>query len=88
MEGSKEIFQQFREEEIHTMVSMPYSDYKYLTDNEYFNEKIHLIKHYNPELREKAKKNPKWKALEENRRECKEEQKDIEFEIRRSITES
>jgi len=85
---SKQLFEEFREEEIHTMVSMPYSDYKYLISNEYFEEKIHLIQHYNPEIRTQVKKHKKWSDLEKTRRECKESQKDIEFEIRRSIKES
>ena len=81
---SKDIFTQYREEEIHTLVSMPYQVYKELKDcypTTFSFPELRLVKHYNPEIREKAKKDPRWKDLEKTRKECKEEQKDIEFNL-------
>lgn len=78
---SKELFENNREEEIHTILSIPYQEYKGLVLTQGITE-FQFIKHYIPANRDKFKKNKRWSDLQKTIKECKEEQREIESEIR------
>jgi len=80
---SKDLFQKHREEEIYTMVSMPYYVYKQLKCDWCSKdlEEINLIKHYIPSYYEVYKKDLAWSELQEKIKILKEEKKEIEYNI-------
>lgn len=81
---SKELFERYREEEIMTMVSMPYPDYKELILM-WENPDMSLIKHYYPENRKLFEKSKEWKALNEQIKGDKDKLRDIEFNIKAKL---
>jgi len=76
---SKALFQQLREEEIMSLVSMPRPLFQHLQRAE---KQVELVKHFNPNYKELYKKNLQWQQLQETINECRAEQKEIEFMIR------
>ena len=74
---SKALFQKYREDEIHTMCTMPYELYKHLKT-----EDINLMKHYYPDDRSYFKTNKKWVDLNNEINEKKILLKDLEYKIK------
>jgi len=75
---SKNLFHEYREEEIRTLISVPYQMFKELKES----EEVHFIKHYNPSNRDKFKKDKSWEKVDKEIKELKKKQRDIESEIR------
>lgn len=67
--------------EIMSLVEMPRSLFQKLKQHEQF-EEIRLLKHTDPSHSELYKEDKEWLNLEETRKECREEQKEIESKIR------
>lgn len=78
---SKKLFEKYREEEIMTMLSMPYLDYKQLILM-WDNPEMSLIKHYYPDNRKLFEKSEDWKVLNEQIKVDKEQLKDIEYQLK------
>lgn len=67
--------------EILSLVEMPRSVFQRLKEDEAF-EEIRLLKHFSPNYQDEYKQDKKWSELEQTRKECREEQKEIESRIR------
>ena len=76
---SKDLFQQYREEELRTMVTVPYQLFKEQLKP---NAEVYFIKHFYHNNRDEFKKSSKWTGLEDQIKKLKKEQKDVESEIR------